>query len=124
MTPSQSLQASLQKSPTMGLIWTSETVGYAIRYAYKVPQPDGSERIILITDRRLGAWNDFWKPAGNATPTDYPFSIIELRIPASGLGEGKASLASKITVENVTKSLALEDYAAMPVILKGVKKQQ
>ena len=107
----------------MGLIWTSETVGYAIRYAYKVPQPDGSERIILITDRRLGAWNDFWKPAGNAAPTDYPFSIIELRIPSTGLGEGKTSLASRITVENVTKSLALEDYSTLPVILKGVKKQ-
>src|SRR5262245_10319387 len=123
MTPETSLAAALQKAPSVGMLWTSETVGYSIRYAYRLPQPDGSERIILATDRRLGAWNTFWKPAGTATPTDYPFSIIELHLNATGLGEGKASLASPIGVDNNAKSLALENYSGLPTILKAVKRQ-
>src|SRR5262249_33561845 len=123
MTPSTSLAATLQKASSVGMLWTSETVGYSIRYAYRLPQPDGSERIILATDRRLGAFNNFWKPAGSATTTDYPFSIIELRLSAAGIGEGKASLTSAVTIDNTAKSVAFENYAAEPVILKGVKKQ-
>jgi hypothetical protein len=123
VTPTSSLTAALQKAPSVGMLWTSETVGYSIRYAYRLPQSDGTERIILATDRRLGAWNDFWKLSGTVTPSDYPFSVIELRLNAAGLGEGKASLASSITVDSDAKSLALENYANLPVILKAVKRQ-
>ena len=104
-------------------MWTSETVGYAIRYAYRLAQPDGSERIILATDRRLGAYNSQWKPTGAATPTDYPFSIIELKLTAAGLGEGKVSLTTPITVDDKTKSIGLEKYDGLPIVLKGVKRQ-
>jgi len=53
-TPESSLAAAIQKAPTAGILWTSENVGYSIKYAYRVPQPDGGERIILATDRRVG----------------------------------------------------------------------
>ena len=122
VTPAMSLASALQKVPSVGMIWTSETVGYSIRYAYRLPQPDGSEHIILATDRRLGAWNDFWKPAGGASTSDYPFSIIELRLASAGLGEGKVSLGS-INVDGGVKSIALENYTNLPVVLKAVKKQ-
>src|SRR5262245_9070665 len=49
MTPTTSLAATIQKASSVGMLWTSETVGYSIRYAYRVPQPDGGERIILAT---------------------------------------------------------------------------
>lgn len=122
VTPTMSLASALQKAQSVGMLWTSETVGYSIRYAYRVPQPDGSEHIILATDRRLGAWNDFWKSAGTAPTSDYPFSIIELRLTSAGLGEGKVSLGS-INVDGGVKSIALEDYTNLPVVLKAVKKQ-
>jgi hypothetical protein len=125
LTPTTSLAGALQKAASVGMLWTSETVGYAIRYAYRFPQPDGGERIVLATDRRLGAWNAFWKPVTPPTsaPPDYPFSVIELRLNASGLGEGKASLISPITVDNGSKSIELVNYATLPVVLKGVKRQ-
>jgi hypothetical protein len=122
VTPTMSLASALQKAQSVGMLWTSETVGYSIRYAYRVPQPDGSEHIILATDRRLGAWNDFWKSAGTAPTSDYPFSIIELRLTSAGLGEGKVSLGS-INVDSGVKSIALENYTTLPVVLKAVKKQ-
>ena len=121
-TPESSLAAALEKAPTVGHLWSSEVAGYSVREALRLPQPDGGERIILITERRLGAWNDLWKPTGSATPTNYPFSVIELRLNAKGEGEGKASLTGKVTVDTAAKSLALENYAALPVIFKNVKR--
>ena len=123
MTPTTSLAATLQKAQSVGMIWTSETVGYSIRYAYRLPQADGSERIILTTDRRLGAWNSSWKPVASGPAPDYPFSVIELRLNATGSGEGKASLTGPITIDETAKSVALENYAALPVVLKNVKRQ-
>jgi hypothetical protein len=105
------------------MLWTSETVGYSIRYAYRLTQPDGGERIILATDRRLGVWNTAWKPNGSATPiADYGFSVIELRLNKLGLGEGKVSIASPIAIDGSTKSIALNNYTGVPVVLKGVKR--
>ena len=47
--------------PTVGYLWSSEVAGYALHYAAKLPAADGGQRILLITDRRLGAWDDHWK---------------------------------------------------------------
>jgi hypothetical protein len=121
-TPQASLAAALKKEPTVGVLWTSEIVGYSIKYAYRLPQPDGGERIILATDRRVGTWSNLWKlPAANAT--DYAFSIIELRVNSKGEGEGKMSLTGKLVVDSNAKTIALDGYNALPVILKGVKRQ-
>jgi hypothetical protein len=114
----------LQKATTVGILWTSESAGYSIRYAYRLHETDGTDRIILATDRRLSPWNALWKPApASNTSTDYEFSVIELHLNAQGLGEGKASLNTPISVDATAKSIALENYARMPVVFKGVKRQ-
>lgn len=110
--------------PTVGYLWTTESAGYSIRYAYRTQASDGSQKIILLTDRRLGLGNQqTWRPSGAAAAAaageDYPFTLIELRLNRNGQGEGKASLTGKLTVDS-TGSLALENYAASPVILSGV----
>jgi hypothetical protein len=110
--------------PTVGYLWTSASAGYSIRYAYRIPGADGGQRIILLTDRKLGAWSpDAWKPVAAGTPDPSSFSVIELRVNRAGQGEGKTSLTTKVTFEAATKSIALENYAAQPVILKGVAKK-
>jgi hypothetical protein len=122
-TPESSLTAALQKPASIGILWTSETTGYSIKYAYRIPQPDGGERIILATDRRLGAWSNLWKPAGSAKPNEYAFSVIELRLTPKGDGEGKVSLVGKVAADSEAKTIALDGYATLPVILKSVKRQ-
>jgi hypothetical protein len=79
------------------------------------------ERVILITNRRLGALNDLWKPAGPGQSTTYDFSVIELRVNAKGDGEGKASLTGKVAPDSAAKMVALETYDALPVVLRSVK---
>ena len=121
-TPESSLAAALDRAPTLGYLWSSESTGYALRYAVRLAQPDG-ERITLITSRRLGAWNNLWKPVGTAAATDYEFSVVELHLNAKGEGEGKASLTGKVAVDSAAKAIALENYSALPVVLKGVKRR-
>jgi hypothetical protein len=103
--------------------------GYSIRYAYRTALPDGSERIILATDRRLGRHTTAWQPvaatpsgAENWTETDYEFTLIEMRLDPRGLGEGKASLTTKVIIDNLAKTVALENYAATPALLRNVKR--
>jgi hypothetical protein len=120
-TPESTLAAALEQAPTVGYLWSSEVAGYALRYAGRVAGADGNERIILITQRRLGNMNSLWNPTGAATPPAYEFSVIELRLNAKGEGEGKTSLSGKVIPDSAAKILALENYEALPVILKNVK---
>jgi hypothetical protein len=123
-TPEGSLAAAIKKAPTVGILWTSENVGYSIKDAYRLPQPDGGERIILATERRVGEWSNLWKPAPSAPATpDYKFSVIELHLNAKGEGEGKGPVSGKVMVDGQAKTIALDGYGALPVVFKGVKRQ-
>lgn len=114
---------ALQNASSVGYLWTSENVGYSIRFAYRVPLPNGGERIILATDRRLGISNNQWKPAGPVAPNNYEFSVIELHLNAKHEGEGKASLVGNVAVDDAAKTIGLESYSSLPIVLKGVKPQ-
>jgi hypothetical protein len=121
VTPIAAFTAALQKAPTIGYLWTDDVTGYSIKYATRTAQPDGSERIVLATDRRLGAYSPDWTPNAGGTPTDYEFTVLDLRLDAKG-GEGKSSLTTKIVADNATKQLGLENYAAAPTILQNIKR--
>jgi hypothetical protein len=123
-TPESSLAAALFNAPTVGYLWSSEVAGYSVRYAVRLPEQNGGERIVLVTDRRLGAWNDLWKPAGSPPATGYEFSVIEMRLNASGVGEGKSSLTGKVGVDSAAKSFVLENYGESSVLLAGVKENK
>jgi hypothetical protein len=117
------LTALLEKAQTCGYVWGSGSLGYSVRYAHRVALPDGGERIILVTDRRLGSWGrEPWKAAGQAAGSDEPYTVIELRLNRQGRGEGKMSFAAKIVADAEAKTVALENYAAAPVMLKDVRR--
>jgi hypothetical protein len=115
------LTTALVKAPTVGYLWTNDVVGYSIKYAHRIALPNGGERIILATDRRLGTGGSAWKPTGSGTPTDYEFTLIEIRTDAKGAAEGKASLLNKVVFDSEAKTIALDNYAAAPAILQNVK---
>jgi len=123
LTPETSLAAALEKAPTVGYLWSSEVAGYSLRYAAKSADPAGGDRIVLITDRRLGLNNDRWNLPAGAAPQTAEFSIIEIHLPAKLDGEGKTSLAGKPAIDTAAKTFGLENYASLPVNLKGVKKK-
>jgi hypothetical protein len=115
------LTAAIARSPTLGYLWTNDITGYAIKYAYRRALPDGGERIVLATNRRLGAYTPAWTPSSGATASDDEFTVIEIRLDAKGVGEGKTSLTAKVILDAEAKTVALENYATTPALLRDVR---
>jgi len=110
----------LRDMPRVGYIRTPESIGYDIHYARRAPLPDGGERLVLVTDRRIG----FWEASNRPRSIDYPFTVIELHLNPVGEGEGKISVATKITADKENKIVTLENYATQPVLLQSVKRER
>jgi hypothetical protein len=52
---------------------------------------------------------------------DYPFTLIEIRMKKDGTGEGKLSVATKITRNTKDNVVEIENWATEPVRLTNIK---
>jgi len=116
-SPLARLASAVKAAPTLGFIWGDGVTGYSIKYAWRASSPEGTERIVLVTDRRLGAHTPDWAPASSAG-TEAAFTLVEMQIDGKGVGEGKTSLTSTVAVDAAAGTLALDGYAAAPTMLK------
>ena len=111
------LLKSLQDQPKAGTIRTPDSLTYDVRYARHVPSENGGSQIVLITDRNIS----FFEAANAARTVDYPFMVIELRLNPNGEGEGKITVATKITANPANNHIMLENYGSQPVQLTRVR---
>jgi hypothetical protein len=116
----EKLLDALQDMPRMGYFRTPDRIGWDIHFARKMPGKDGGERVVLVTDRRIG----FWEASRRPRSIDYPFTVIELRLNADGEGEGKMSVATKIIADKENNVITLENYDIQPVLLNNVKRER
>lgn len=121
LTPEAALAGAIRRAPTIGYIWTDDITGYSIKFAHRMTLPDGGERIVLATDRRLGTHTAAWQPLTAAPQTDYPFTVLEIRLDAKGNGEARTSLTNTVVVDKAAGTLALENYETAPAILQKVR---
>jgi hypothetical protein len=110
----------LQDIPRVGYFRTPQSVGWDLHYATLTPMPEGGERVVLATDRRI----PFWEARNRPRSIDYPFTVIELRLNRDGVGEGKMSIATKITFEKEQNTIVLENYGTQPVLLQSVRRER
>lgn len=113
------LLSELQKLPRIGSFRTPNSIGYDLKFARKMPGDDGGEKITLITDRYI----TFWEARNRPRTIDYPFTLIEVRMGPEGKGEGKMSLATRITYDKKNNTIVLEDYKSQPTLLNEVKRE-
>lgn len=107
---------SMQKAESVGYIWRSGSgLGQSVRYAFDTKLPDGRQRVVLVTTDNLAEWNR--KPGAPSEPAP-PVTVVELRLPASGPGEGKFS--SKIGTDAANRLLTIDGDEAAPVVMRGV----
>jgi hypothetical protein len=92
-------------------------LGWDLRYTYQAPLPDGGRRIVLALDRYIS----FWEQRNQPRTIDYPFTFIEMRVNKDGEGEGKMSIATKVTFDKNKNLIELENYASEPVRLNRVR---
>lgn len=113
----------LAKLPTVGYVWRNGSpVGYSVKYAHRGPSPEGGERIILVTDKRLGSYEfKGWSVAPPVAPNDLAYSVIELDVGGTGTGTGKLSLAGKVLLDQEAGTVTLESGA--PRLLTNVKRE-
>ncbi len=110
----------LQGLPRMGYFRAPGSLGWDIHFARRLPLPDGGERVVLVTDRRIS----FWEARNQPRSIDYPFTVIELRLNADGEGEGKISVATKIIADKENNIVTLENYGTQPVMLTNVRREK
>ena len=116
-SPLAKLSTAIKAAPTLGYIWTDGVTGYSIKYAWRSPATEDTERIVLVTDRRLDSQAADRMP-GSGAGVDADFTVIEMRVDRQGVGEGKTSLTTNVAIDAEAKTLALEGYAAAPAWLK------
>jgi hypothetical protein len=117
-SPAARLASAISAAPTIGYIWGHGVTGYSVKYAWQAPSAGGAPgRIVLVVERRLGVHAPDWAPAPGA-PQDAEFTLIDVRIDATGRGEGRTSLTTRVVVDTAHQTLALDDYASAPVFLR------
>ena len=92
-------------------------LGLDLHYAWQTAGADGGTRIVIATDRYIG----FEEARNQPRTIDYPFTLFELRVDKNGEGEGKVSVATKISFDKEKKIIELENYSSEPVRLNNVK---
>ena len=110
----------LKDMPHVGYFNTPGNLRWELRYAWKTPQPDGGERVVLATDRPIS----FREASRQSRTLDYPFTVIELRLNKDGEGEGMMSLATKIIPDKEANTVTLENWGIQPVQLKLVRREK
>jgi len=109
-SPAERLAGAVKAAPTIGFIWGGIT-GYSVKYAWHAQAADGTERVVLVTDRRLDAGTPESPAAGE-------FTVIEMLIGPKGTGEAKTSLTTPVVVDAAAQTLALDGYGAAAALLK------
>jgi hypothetical protein len=102
--------------PRAGYIKTQKTLAWDLRYARQAKLPDGGRRIVLATDRPMG----FGEVRQGARTTDYPFTIVEMRLDKSDRGEGKILVGTRLLLDG--NDLVLENYGTQPVQFNQIRR--
>lgn len=90
-SPMAKLTAAIKAAPTLGFIWGDGPTGYAIKYAWRSAAPapsgvDGQDRLVFVTDRRLGA-HIMPVPAAAGGSSEMEFTVIEARTDGKGAAQ-------------------------------------
>ncbi len=117
--PLGELRRDFNNLDTAGVLWADSSSGYLIKFAYNEALPDGGERVLLVTSTELGDHRFRGWPTAEG-PEAYPYSVIEIRIPADGLGVGKTSLSTAVVLNAEANTIALDSWDAAPVHFDGV----
>jgi len=110
------IDALMKIRPRVGYMRTPNSIGYDLFYARNNPQPDGSRRIVLATNRRVA----FNEARNNTRSMQYQLTAIEIHLDKDGKGEGKMQPAAKISWDAKEHKIELENYNALPIDLVNV----
>jgi len=112
----QELLKALQQMPSVGSIREATTLAWDLRFARQAPLDDGGRRIVLGTDRPM----PFWEVVNQPRSSEYPFTLIEMRVDKENRGEGKLLADTRLFIDPQSHDVVLEHYDLQPVRLTQV----
>lgn len=116
---SQHLLDTIQTLPRVGYLQGETGRACELHYAYGVKGEDGSERVILATDRPV----PFHEAGSPSERPGGPFTLIELRVMNNGVGQGKLSLVTPTLRNASQRPMTLEEYDIEPLLLLSVRRE-
>ena len=111
---------ALRKMPSAGSIAPVGGVGFSVRYATLTRLPNGTDRVVMFTDRPM-SFAERWD--GGRT-TDYAVTWLELTLNPSGRGAGQAIAAARVRPDAVNRSILIENYNDQPIRLQNVQRMK
>jgi hypothetical protein len=109
---------AIRDAKRVGNLRTPSSIGYELRLALVEPGKDGGRRVLLFTDRPVGFLEASYRPPWN----DYPFTVIDMQMPAEGPGKGTMSIAAKIIPAG--RTMVVENFDTQPVQLNRVESRK
>lgn len=115
------LLRELQKLPRVGYIRRAAGgLGWDLHFARERKLDDGGRQIVLATDRPISAWEAMNRPRS----ADYDFTLADIRFDGDGKGVGKLSVAAKVSVNEKTGVIEIEDFGSEPVRMTEVTSER
>jgi len=111
----EGLLDQLRRAKSVGTLRTPNSVGYDLRLALEEAGKEGGRRVLVVTDRPVG----FNEATARPPSIEYPFTVIDMQIPAKGFGQGTMSIAAKIIPAG--RTLLVENYDTQPVQLNHIE---
>ena len=110
------LRALQQVNERVGFIRKSGSLGWDLRFAFREVNDDGTSRIIIATDRRIG----FWETRDLPRVSNFPFTLLEIHLDKAGSGEGRMAVAARIQTARDGETIVIENYGISPVALNNI----
>ncbi len=112
----------LAELPSIGAVWLDGSgAGYAIKYAHRAATDDGGETVTIVTDKPVGSYNfGPWSVENSTAAAPLEYSVIELRLDASGNGVGTMSLAADVATDDEAGTVSLVRADETPDVLADV----
>ena len=112
------LLSAIQRAPKVGFYRVPGHLGYEIRAAFTFRGRDNRRRIILVTDRYV----TFNEAAARPRSLDYPFTVFDMRVDDSGVGEGQILVATSVGFDK--NGIMLEEFLNAPIRLTKVRQKK
>ena len=114
----EGLLNAIQKAPRVGFYRVPGNLGYEIRAAFTFQGRDNRRRIILVTDRYV----TFGEAAARPRSMDYPFTVFDMRVDDSGVGEGQILVATSLGFDR--SGIVMEEFLNQPLRLTKVRQRK
>lgn len=108
----------MQDVPKIGAIRVPGNLNYDFHFAMRADTPEGGQQITLITDRPVG----FAEAVDKPRTLEYRFMVIQLTLNAIGQGQGRLSVATRVSWDRFSKDLQLETWENLYMTLRDVKR--